>query len=303
MTSPRVLYLVGARNCGSTLLDAILGNAPGARSLGEVAGFHRYRSARVCDCGEPPASCPPCQAVLAALDESGDLAALQRLGPLPLKERCAHWTTLGTRRRAEYARVADLVLSTVAATTGSDVLIDSSKNLSRAAALVHDGRHDVRILHLVRDGRGYLASRRRRAHANGTRHRALADLAGWAAKNLLISTLLRRGLSPDRYLLCRYEDLVGDPAAELRRIGEFADLDTSGLAEVVTGDGLSRTHLFEPPRRIDYRVVTLDVERLRSQRLSPARNIGYWACGGAVSVCWGYDRRQSYLDGSTEADG
>jgi hypothetical protein len=291
----KVLYLAGSRNCGSTLLDAILGNTPGAYSLGEFGGFHRYASSVGCDCGETPASCSACAAVVKALDAGGDLVRLRRLGPMPLNERRAHWTVLATPARAEYARVADAMFDAVAAATGAEVLIDSSKNVSRAAALVHESRHDVRVLHLVRDGRGYVESRRRRAEVTGARHRPGLALGGWAAKNLLISAALRPGLGPGRYLLCRYEDVVQDLAGQLRRIGAFAGLDTTGLAEAATGQGLDRHHLFEPPRRVDYRRVRLDPARLESQRLAPERRDRYWALGGFVSALWGYDRGQSYL--------
>lgn len=310
MTSPRepvgrlrVVYLVGAQNCGSTLLEAILGNAPGAFGLGEVGGFHRYESATICDCGQAPAGCGPCQSVVSALSVSGDLTAFGRVSRLPLKERRAHWTIVATRGRATYARVADVMLSGVAEATGSHTLVDSSKNVGRAAALVHDSRHDVRVVHLVRDGRAYQRSRRRRAEADGRKYRPAMALATWTAKNMLIWSLLRPLMPPDRYLLCRYEDLVADPEAALRRIGVFTGLDTDGLASAATGEGLDRRHLFEPRRRLDYRRVHLDAGRLGSERLSAAANARWWTRGGFVSSLWGYDRSQSHLDGNVAAHG
>ncbi|HEX2699647.1 MAG TPA: sulfotransferase [Acidimicrobiales bacterium] len=288
--------MAGTQNSGSTLLDTILGNAPGVWSLGEVGGFHRYTSEPSCDCGEPPASCAPCRAVLASLDKSGDVETLDRLGPLPLKERRAHWAVAGSRARAEYARVADIAFAAVAAETGSSVLVDSSKNVARAAALVHDSRYDVRVLHLVRDGRGYLASRRRRAPMTGRRYVAPVVMAGWLSKNLFISAVLRRQIPTGHYLLCRYEDFVSDPVGELRRIGAFAGVDTTGLAASAMSEGLERHHLFEPRRRANYHVVRIDTERLPGQRLPVMRNLVYWLGGGFISARWGYDRRQSYLD-------
>src|SRR3712207_7011083 len=55
-------------------------------------------------------------------------------------------------------------------------LIDSSKNVARAAALIHDSRHEVRVIHLVRDGSGYVESRRRRAQTGGRAHRPVLAL-------------------------------------------------------------------------------------------------------------------------------
>ncbi|MGH9184899.1 MAG: sulfotransferase, partial [Acidimicrobiales bacterium] len=223
----RVIYIAGAKNCGSTLLDAVLGGAAGVRSLGEVAGFHRLQPDSECACRMPPEGCGPCQAVLSSLASAPGLPVYQRLSRLPLKERRLHWTLIGTRRRAGYARCADGMFEAVAGATGCRVLVDSSKNASRAAALVHDSRHDVRVVHLVRDGRGYVQSRRRRAGGGAGRLTALGSLVAWLAKNVLIGSLLARRLPPGRYLLVTYEDLMLDPAATLERIGRFADLDTS----------------------------------------------------------------------------
>ncbi len=292
---PRVVYIAGARNCGSTLLDAILGNAPGARSLGEVAGVFRYRSYLACACREPAADCAPCVAVLGAIDRVGAAAEFTKVSRLPLKERRAHWTLIGTRARRRYAEVADLVFDSVARTTGSRVLIDSSKNASRAAALAFDSRYDVRVVHVVRDGRGYLRSRRTRAAADGTRHIPVAAMSGWLTKNLLIGSVLGPRLGKRRYLICRYEDLISDPRSTLDRICAFAGLDATGLVEAATEQGVRRSHLYEPARRVDYRHVRLDPARLQSQRESRGRNLAFWLLGGFVSARWGYDRRQSYL--------
>jgi Sulfotransferase family len=292
----RVVYIVGAQNCGSTMLDALLGAVPGAYSLGEVGGFHRYQVGRACSCLQPQQPCSPCAAALKAIDAEGTASAYRRRSMLPLKERRFFWTVIGTRERVAYARDADVIFDAVATATGSSILIDSSKNVARAAALAHDSRHDVHVIHLIRDGRGFLSSRRQRAQADGRRYVAPLALATWLGKNLLISGLLARGLSPDRYLICRYEDLIARPAAELARIGSFAGLETSGVAETAMSVGVERRHLFEPVRRTDYRRVRLDPSRLSKQRQPPRANRRYWLLGGFLSGRWGYDRDQSYLD-------
>lgn len=293
----RIVYLAGVRNCGSTLLDAILGNAPEARGLGEVGGFHRFKPGAECSCGLASQKCGLCRTALQAAAAAGTLEEFGRVSPLPLRERRLHWAFFSTASRRRYAEFADALFAGVAEATDSAVLIDSSKNVSRAAALAHDSSHDVRIIHVVRDGRGHLASRRRRAAADGRRPLLLLGAATWLAKNLAIDVLLGRRLAADRYLRCRYEDLVADPMVELRRIGEFVGLDTEGLADAASHAGLERSQLFEPDRRTDYRRIRLDSSRLRLQRASPLAKSVFWALGGFISSRWGYDRRQSYLPG------
>ncbi len=292
----RVVYIAGAKHCGSTLLDTMLGSTPGARSLGEAAGFFRYRPDQACACGEPPRDCTACVSALRSVEARAAPGDFERASRMPLKERRAHWLVMGTKARRRYAALADVVLESAAATSGCRVLIDSSKNASRAAALAAASRCDVRVVHVVRDGRGYLRSRQSRAEAEGTRHVVPLEMLSWLFKNLLIGSLLARRLPPGRYIICRYEDLISDPRRTLARICAFAGLDGTGLVDAATtGRGVRRGHLYEPARRVDYRWVRLDPTRLRTQRETPVRNALFWVLGGFVSSRWGYDRVQSYL--------
>ena len=190
--SPTVVYIVGVQNCGSTLLDAILGSAPGARSLGEAGGFFRHQIAPRCDCGEVGASCGPCRSVLQAWTERDQLDRMAEVFPLPARGRCLHWTLLSTKRRRDYAALSDVQYRAAAEATGASVLIDSSKNVGRAAAVLLDGDHDVRLVHLVRDPRGHLRSRRDRQRHSRIREGSVAVFVRWLVKNAVISTILRR---------------------------------------------------------------------------------------------------------------
>jgi Sulfotransferase family len=258
----RLVYLVGAPNCGSTMLDAILGNAPGAFSLGEAAGFHRFREEDACACGERPASCGPCRAVVDAWSQAAGVDQAAAVFERPTRGRCLHWLLVPTAARREYARLAGVQVEAVSRATGAGVLVDSSKNVGRAAALLLDGGHDVRFVHLVRGVGGHVRSRRRRPDARRWRG-TVPIVTQWAAKNLVIALVLRARAGRQRFLTCRYEELVSAPARVLERIGAFADLDTSGLAAAATGSGVRRTHLFERPRRFDYHLVTIDPGRAR----------------------------------------
>jgi hypothetical protein len=84
---------------------------------------------------------------------------------------------------------------------------------------------------------------------------------------------------------------MADPGAELARIGQFAEIDTSGLAERATSGGLTRGHLYEPRRRVDYRVVHLDPGRLSAPPLPRLQNLLFWVGGGFLSRRWGYTRQ------------
>lgn len=287
-----VIYIAGMQNSGSTLLEALLCDAPGVQGLGEVAGLHRYRGATICDCGEPAASCGPCRAAVGVLEE--DLDRALALHALPVGGRCLHWVVVPMPARRRYAELVGRVLAAVAVESGRRVLVDSSKNVGRLAALLGTGAQDVRVIHLVRDPRGVLQSRIRRAGRLGRRERFATVLARWLGKNVLIGTVLRLRAGRGRFLLVRYEDLMADPPGELDRIGRFAGIDTAGLAERAASTGVARSHLFEPPRGVDYRVVQLEPSRLAEQRLPSKQRLQYWLAGGFASALWGYDLSQSY---------
>jgi hypothetical protein len=292
-----VVYILGVQNSGSTLLDAVLGAAPGARSLGEAAGFHRYADAGACDCGRPEPTCTPCASAVKVIEERGGTERYRSLARLPMRGRCLHWALIPTRRRKAYAADADALFDAVAEASGATVLIDSSKNVGRAAALLRDSRHDIRVIHLVRDPRGYIQSRRRRAGAVGEEASAVTYLK-WLGKNALISLLVgpiarRRG--GRGMLRCHYEALLAEPEPTIAALAAFAELPAGGLAAVATGAGVERLHLFEPARRVDYQRVTLDRARLEAQRVDDRAASRFWWAGGFTAALWGYDRRQTYL--------
>jgi hypothetical protein len=80
---------------------------------------------------------------------------------------------------------------------------------------------ESRFVHLIRDGRDVALSIREMSWGP-SRMPALAEF--WA-KRIRIGRTEGARLGPERYLELRYEDLVEDPAGELRRVCAFLDLD------------------------------------------------------------------------------
>jgi hypothetical protein len=80
---------------------------------------------------------------------------------------------------------------------------------------------EARFVHLVRDGRDVLLSRRRRGMGAD---KSIAETAAQWRNRVLAARRQARRLR-GRYLELRYEDLVADPEPPLRRICEFIELD------------------------------------------------------------------------------
>lgn len=103
--------------------------------------------------------------------------------------------------------------------TGKTVLVDSSKVIPWVArALDHAHDHDVRLIHLVRDPRGWLASKRRRnpdaSHA--------AMMPGWLEINNEIREFAGTTAHPCQTVL--YEDLADRPANGFRTLFRFCGM-------------------------------------------------------------------------------
>ena len=162
----RVLFIGGMGRSGSTLLDRMLGSAPGAVSVGEVRKFWRRGvvANELCGCGEPIRNCPFWIAV--ANDAFGgfeftgieEITAAEDRLLIPLR-RGVQFKFPGLLRgaaRADFERMATARLALMRSITrvsGATLIIDSSKGPLYGAALARTPGLDLRPLHLVRDSR------------------------------------------------------------------------------------------------------------------------------------------------------
>jgi hypothetical protein len=161
---------------------------------------------------------------------------------------------------------------------------------------------DLRVVHLVRDGRGVVASHRKSFEkdlllADGARDRgglparwkAAArrrvlypeSVVRWVAHNLISGWVCAR-LGPERAMRLRYEDFVADPRAALGRIGSLIGLDLAGVAEAASsGEPLRAGHNIGGNRTKKSGYVTLrpDAQEWR-EALSPAEQRLSWALMG-----------------------
>ncbi|HWQ23048.1 MAG TPA: sulfotransferase [Gaiellaceae bacterium] len=220
----RVLYVAGVSHCGSTLVGAVLGQVEGVFFAGELAHVARALERDLdCGCGRPLRECPVWTDVFAALGEGTppDLLRLEHA-----EERARALLRHLARERGwlrpsppvEKARAAYIeALRAICATTGSRLVVDSSKSPAYGRLLdVSDGV-DLRVLHLVRDPRGTAWSWRKAPELTSS---PVQVAAVWSVWNPTIELLWRRRRG--RYLRLRYEDFARAPRESLRRVLDFA---------------------------------------------------------------------------------
>ncbi|MCI0398617.1 MAG: sulfotransferase [Chloroflexi bacterium] len=225
----KILYIGGAGRSGSTLLEMILGNVPGFFSVGEVRYFWEYlhQGDVRCGCGTPLAECVFWSAVAKQLHNVyavnvGQLAVLagrvDRTRNIPaLSTGLNAW---GGDLAAITRRTGELYQA-IWESSEQQIIVDSSKVPSHLALLRRIAGVDLRVLHLVRDGRAvaYSWSRRRKRELAVTGERtqmphrsaALAMLA-WSVEN---SSIARLGRQLAYYTVLRYEDFVQAPGPAL----------------------------------------------------------------------------------------
>ncbi len=253
---PELLAIAGTGQNGATLLCRMLGELPGFVGVGEIGrlwdtGLIENRD---CSCGVPFRGCPFWTEVgdigfggwdnvdgyeVSRLREAVRLRRPLRSLPLsPISEIHARSARhlmpfrLAARVSPEYRSnlrgYADLMgrlYGAIAQVAGAHVVVDSMKFPYHIHVLLQVPGVDLRFVHLVRDSRGVAHSQTKTVQKQGTagrrrrqRHPFRTALR-WDWVNLTIHSLTRAGAHST---LVRYEDVVSDPAEQLRRIARFA---------------------------------------------------------------------------------
>jgi hypothetical protein len=197
------------------------------------------------------------------------------------------------------ARNAALVQS-VLAVTGADVIVDSSKTGLRLKYLLRNPSLDVRVIRLIRDGRGvaltymdpsgFADARDPTLRGGGIGRensayvmdmRRAAEL--WRRSNEEAEAVLRT-VPPERAIRVRYEDLCRDTDATLARLFEFIGVDSGGrcrdfrnVEQHVVGNGMRFDT--DSSVRLDDRW---------SSVLSAADLEAFERCAGSLNKAFGY---------------
>lgn len=241
-----LLYIMGHGYSGSTLLTFLLGSHPQVATIGEL-GIAEHAKGQttpeqyLCSCQAPVRECDFWRRVSREMGERGHdfdvwdsglelrarggglpdviLRAVQRGPVLEMARRVGVRVVPGARR--ELARILSRIESLAEIVTNikqSRIFLDSSKRPERAVFMRRIASFDMRVIHLVRDGRAVSWSNMKNLGLGPE-----AAAVSWVADNRA-SELARRYFPADRWMPLRYEDLCTDPPGTLSRIYSFAGL-------------------------------------------------------------------------------
>lgn len=232
----KLIYLACPGHSGSTLLAFLLGAHPRIATVGELKVVPAsFRDGSDCSCGVPLRECEFWARVNERLRRTGfdlgDPAFRTHAGGAGRLDRVVVGQVRG--RAAELARSAAIavlpaarqrwtqtircnaaLMRAILDETGRPMILDTSKDASRLRYLKESGRFDIRVLHLVRDGRAVAWSLIRK----GANPRQAA--AEWVSEHEQAARLRAR-FGADRWLTFQYERLCEDPDSTLAEICRF----------------------------------------------------------------------------------
>lgn len=267
------VYILGASHSGSTLLAMLLNAHPAITTIGETApGRMGDLDTYLCSCGDLIKDCPFWKSAARRMQEEHPDFRLDNLGTKfqypanPLINRflnfehrgilfecvrdtilrlSSHWKETQRDINARCRNLACAVL----AESGGHILVDSSKIAHRLKFLLFIPEFNIKVIHLVRDGRAVALTYMRQDEFADSKEPALRRGGrGMSAEETAVSLSMekaanewRRCLLSAEHLLARlersqwiqfkYEELCNDPTGTLRTIYSFLGIDCTCAVE------------------------------------------------------------------------
>lgn len=259
----RFTYIMGPARSGSTVLTFLLAEHPRIATIGELKATSRGNIADYrCSCGELIEACTFWKTLR---DRASRLP-----GGFSLEDFGSHFSEYGTvehailysslrgrwfealrnqairlhpgaRRihRRALQRNRDLV-ELITEILGKDVFLDGSKDPIRLRYLSSIDDWDIRVLLMIRDGRGTVFSYMRRYGLT------LQEATREWRQACMEYREIDRYIDPSRIMTIRYEDLCDHPEETLAAVHEFLDIEPHGFEGIHT----SRHHLLGNAMRL-----------------------------------------------------
>lgn len=211
----KIVLIGGYGRSGSTMLEIVLSDFCGAVGVGEIKHSWRrgFLNGVLCSCGVPTTECSFWKPVLEEVRKATGLT-IAEIDALRLKvERNRHFLihrVLGVpsagyqSAREAYKQVLKVLYEAVWRVSGKAVIIDASKDPAHIDLVAEIFPARTTVIHLVRDPRAVVYSRRYSRTAENKKRRAslLTSCYEWIAINLFTARLRKR----TQYVLVKYED-------------------------------------------------------------------------------------------------
>lgn len=226
----KVLYIAGNGRSGSTILHNILGQLDGFCALGELRYIWERGMMKnwLCGCGVSFHDCVMWQQVMTAAFGGADAIDAREMFRYTESFRIQHLPLMllpGQQEREmerlrPYLGQLTKLYQAIQSTTGSRVIVDSSKNPSYGYLLRFIPEIELYVLHFTRDSLGTAYSwAKKKEFQPGiymNRKKPLKSALQWDVRNLSAEFFLR--LQPERFIYLRYEDFIENPQSSVAAI-------------------------------------------------------------------------------------
>jgi hypothetical protein len=239
----QLLYITSSSYSGSTLLTFLLNQHPEIFTIGELEGWDFGDEKYHCSCGQEIGNCPFFLTIQKQFRDCGlpfrmnnfgtklqlaknkkinryltsAIPGLANTGIEHLRDEVL-WHLPPFRQRYQQALRSNVCfIDSALEYSSAKTFVDATKNPFRIRLLKQMPQYDFKVLYLVRDIRGVVASNIRKKGI-GT------DLAvtRWLSEQDNILRILKETINP---LTVHYEDLCESPGKTLAAIYEYLDLD------------------------------------------------------------------------------
>jgi hypothetical protein len=225
-------YIGGSGRSGSTILDMMLGANSNAFSTGQLDDLRSWiDTGGYCTCGHAVSECSFWREILKSNDPIPP--AINLTGRAQKVTSTLRVLASGaTPREAREVESAWALFDRLADQSGKHVVIDSSKAALRLARLARNPRGKrLRVVHLVRDARGYVTSQSFSTRAESPQgtfgytsaQSKWAAAIDWVVQNLLmlmVGVVAFRG----RYVVITYEQMMKHPDRTLARLADLLEM-------------------------------------------------------------------------------
>lgn len=320
----QLVYILAASHSGSTLLAMLTGSHPQAYTVGELKATHLDDPDRyLCSCGEKIRNCGFWANVQTGMARRGyefDITnaetdfrnvgswyANRLLCPLVrgrgwevVRDMALSLSAVWRKRFEEIQLRNTALLGTICELTGAKIIVDSSKIGLRLKYLLKIPHFRVRVIRLIRDGRGvalsYMDPARfadardpslRGGGTGGDREAERLSLAEaayeWRRSNEEAEAILAN-LDRSQWMEVRYEHLCRQPKAVMNRIFEFIGLEK---VDVVDRFRCGSRHVLGNGMRLD-KVLEIQLDQRWKREMSEAQLLEFDAVAGAMNRQYGY---------------
>jgi hypothetical protein len=203
-----IVYICSHGRSGSTLVGSVLGLCDGYCYVGEVRDVWTDGLAdnHACGCGKPFRECPFWTEVFARAFGGFDAPEVKEAARLftemyrPASSvelfRLVLWPKVRGRNIAKYTEVLARLYRAIADVSGCRTIVDSSKALRYGALVARTPGFRTRWVNVIRDPRGIVHSRTRRARfRDGSDKPPEAGDGGYRIFRIIAKWVMRNGLS------------------------------------------------------------------------------------------------------------